>query len=92
MINYYPRDFSRNADNKISVDIDYVDSKTGITVSKTFDFDNDYTNSQMDAFVKDNAPDQETFDDLKTEKDTIEAVDTRVEGLATAFKDKKFNV
>ena len=92
MINYYPREFSRNADNKISIEVEYIDSVTNISIKKILDFENGMTNAEMSQFTKDNAPDQEAFDTLKAKKDLIEAVDTRIIALKTAFQDKSFAV
>ena len=89
---YYPRAFSRNADNKISIEVEYIDSVTNISIKKILDFENGMTNAEMSQFTKDNAPDQEAFDTLKAEKDLIKAVDTRIIALKTAFQDKSFAV
>lgn len=89
---YIPKEFSRNADNKISIDVEFIDDVTGVTIKKTFDFDNSLTNAQMNVEVKTQAPEQEEFDALKEEKDAVDAVETRVEQLKTQFLNKEFTV
>ena len=89
---YYPRDFSRNADNKISIDVEFLDTVTGVSIKKKFDFENNLTNTEMNTYIKTQAPAQEEFDAIKAKNDEIATINARVEQLTTNFLNQEFTV